>query len=384
MEQEKKEQTQKVQAQVEEVVSQSVAAVEEANEPEKKSKKKNSEQPTARAEVKEQRTIARKRDKALLAALFVFTIVVAGIAALGMLLIQPPKDITQGQADCEQVRVSGKLPGRVVRFYVKEGDYVHKGDTLVSISSKTVDAALYKAQSAQRVAASTAQKVEKGTREEIKSGANSMVEQAKAAQEIAHKTYQRIENLYKEGVMTEQKRDEAKAAYDAAVAARAAAQSQLNLARAGAQRQDKQQSAAMVTVARGGIREVEAVLEDQYLVAPCDGQIDQIYPQTGELVSLGAPIMSLLKVDDKWVTFNVREEELNKLRLGQEIDIMIPALDKKKAKARIYYIRDLGSYATWHATKATGEWDSRTFEVKARPTNPIGDLRPGMTVLYDK
>ena len=148
MEQEKKEQTQKVQAQVEEVVSQSVAAVEEANEPKKKSKKKNSEQPTARAEVKEQRTIARKRDKALLAALFVFTIVVAGIAALGMLLIQPPKDITQGQADCEQVRVSGKLPGRVVRFYVKEGDYVHKGDTLVSISSKTVDAALYKAQSA--------------------------------------------------------------------------------------------------------------------------------------------------------------------------------------------------------------------------------------------
>lgn len=146
---------------MEEVVSQSVAAVEEANEPKKKSKKKNSEQPTARAEVKEQRTIARKRDKALLAALFVFTIVVAGIAALGMLLIQPPKDITQGQADCEQVRVSGKLPGRVVRFYVKEGDYVHKGDTLVSISSKTVDAALYKAQSAQRVAASTAQKVEK-------------------------------------------------------------------------------------------------------------------------------------------------------------------------------------------------------------------------------
>lgn len=245
MEQEKKEQTQKVQAQVEEVVSQSVAAVEEANEPKKKSKKKNSEQPTARAEVKEQRTIARKRDKALLAALFVFTIVVAGIAALGMLLIQPPKDITQGQADCEQVRVSGKLPGRVVRFYVKEGDYVHKGDTLVSISSKTVDAALYKAQSAQRVAASTAQKVEKGTREEIKSGANSMVEQAKAAQEIAHKTYQRIENLYKEGVMTEQKRDEAKAAYDAATAAVAAAQSQARLAHNGAQQEDKAASQGM-------------------------------------------------------------------------------------------------------------------------------------------
>ena len=119
-------------------------------------------------------------------------------------------------------------------------------------------------------------------------------------------------------------------------------------------------------------------------MAPCDGQIDQIYPEVGELVSLGTPIMSLLKIDDKWVTFNVREELLNNMRLGQEINIMIPALDKKKAKAKIYYIRDLGSYATWRATKATGEWDSRTFEVKARTTDKIPDMRPGMTVVYEK
>ncbi|MCI6656518.1 MAG: efflux RND transporter periplasmic adaptor subunit [Bacteroidales bacterium] len=381
MEQEKKEQTQKVQAQVEEVVSQSVAAVEEANEPKKKSKKKNSEQPTARAEVKEQRTIARKRDKALLAALFVFTIVVAGIATLGMLLIQPPKDITQGQADCEQVRVSGKLPGRVVRFYVKEGDYVHKGDTLVSISSKTVDAALYKAQSAQRVAASTAQKVEKGTREEIKSGANSMVEQAKAAQEIAHKTYQRIENLYKEGVMTEQKRDEAKAAYDAATAAVAAAQSQARLAHNGAQQEDKAASQGMEDVARATVMEVQSLLEDQILVAPCDGEVSEIFPHEGELVALGTPIMTISKIQDMWVAFSVREEMLSKLPMDTVLTVTIPALDNKEAKMKVYYIHDMGSYAVWNATKAYGQYDSKTFTVKMRPMDHIEGFRPGMSVL---
>ena len=383
MEQEKKEQTQKVQAQVEEMVSQSVAAVEEANEPKKKSKKKNSEQPTARAEVKEQRTIARKRDKALLAALFVFTIVVAGIAALGMLLIQPPKDITQGQADCEQVRVSGKLPGRVVRFYVKEGDYVHKGDTLVSISSKTVDAALYKAQSAQRVAASTAPKVEKGTREEIKSGANSMVEQAKAAQEIAHKTYQRIENLYKEGVMTEQKRDEAKAAYDAAIAQESAAKSQYDLAREGAQKEDKMAAAAMANAARGSVAEVESILKDQYLLAPCDGEVTDIFPNEGELVSTGTPIMNVMKSADKWMVFNVRETMLKDLTVGKEVSVSIPALGLKQVKAKVYYVKDMGDYAVWRSTKVTGEYDSRTFEVRLSPVNPIENLRPGMTVVME-
>lgn len=193
-----------------------------------------------------------------------------------------------------------------------------------------------------------------------------------------------MENLFREGVVSEQKRDEAKAAYDAAVAAHRAAQSQVDLAVTGAQKEDKESAAAMVNVAKGGVAEVESLLEDQYLLAPCDGQIDQIYPAESELVSLGAPIMSLLKLSDKWVTFNVREELLNDMPLGGEIEVMIPALDKKTVKARIYYVRDLGSYATWQATKATGQWDSKTFEVKAHPLDTIAQLRPGMSVVYFK
>ena len=126
------------------------------------------------------------------------------------------------------------------------------------------------------------------------------------------------------------------------MAAQQAAESQLSLARSGAQKEDKESAAALVTAARGGVAEVESLLEDQYLTAPCDGQIDQIYPQPGELVSLGAPIMSLLKIDDKWVTFNVREELLSQMKLGDSITVEIPALDRMSAKARIYYVRDMG------------------------------------------
>ena len=234
------------------------------------------------------------------------------------------------------------------------------------------------------VAKALNQKVDAGTRSQIIQTAYQMWQQADAAVGITRKTYERMETLYKENVISEQKRDEAKAAYDAAVAAERAAKSQWELAKSGAQSEDKASARAMVDVARGGVEQVQALLEDQYLVAPCDGQIDEIYPEVSELVALGAPIMSVLRTDDKWVTFNVREELLNDLTMGKEIDVMIPALDHKVVKAKIFYIRDLGSYAVWRATKATGDWDSRTFQVKARPVEAIPDLRPGMTVLLNE
>ena len=261
---------------------------------------------------------------------------------------------------------------------------VKAGDTLVHIHSSLAEAQLMRAEGMETVARTQDRKIDAGTRVQIINAATDLVNQAEAAVSISKKTYDRLENLYKEGVVSEQKRDEAKAAYDAAVAGRDAAKSQLELAKAGAQKEDKESAAAMVEVAKGGVAEVQSVLEDQYLVAPCDGQIDQIYPEVSELVMLGAPIMNLLRTDDKWVTFNVREELLKDMPLGGELEVMIPALDKKTVKVKIFYSRDLGSYATWQATKATGQWDSKTFEIKARPLEDIPELRPGMTVVYFK
>lgn len=322
----------------------------------------------------------KKENRTLLFTLGGVIVAVAVLAIVGFLFINRPAEILQGQAEATSVRISGKLPGRILDFYVKEGDMVKKGDTLVHIHSSLADAKLEQARAMETAARAVNQKVDAGTRSQIIQSAYEVWQQAKAAEGITKKTYDRMQTLYAEGVISEQKRDEAKAAYDAAVAGSAAAKSQYELAKQGPQSEDRTQAAAMVTVAKGGVAEVESLLEDQYLTAPCDGQIDVIFPQEGELVALGAPIMNLLKIEDKWVTFNVREDRLKDFTMNTELNVYIPALDKE-AKMKVYYVRDMGSYATWHATKTTGDWDSRTFEVKARPQEQIPDLRPGMTVI---
>lgn len=322
-----------------------------------------------------------QEDRRLLAALGILVIVMILLFIAGMFLIKPAQVPIQGQADATSVRISGKLPGRVAEFYVREGNRVKRGDTLVHIYSSTVDAKLYQAQSMENVAAAQNKKVDAGTRVQIINSARDLWLQAQAAQSIAKKTYDRMENLYVQGVISEQKRDEARAACDAANAQAAAAKSQYDMAVEGAQKEDKAAALAMKNAARGGVMEVESILEDQYLTAPCDGEISDIYPHEGELVGSGTPIMSVLKNEDTWIVFNVREEMLNTLSMGKVIEVMIPGLDKRTIKTEIFYIRDMGSYAVWSATKVAGEYDSKTFEVKARPLETVTGLRPGMSAV---
>lgn len=324
----------------------------------------------------------KKANRTLLITMAVVVVAVVVIAIIGFLFMNRPDSYIEGQVEGTNIRISGKLPGRVVEFYAHEGDTVHAGDTLVHIHSSVAEAQLGQAEAMRQVAASQNAKVDAGTRKQIVNAAADLLRQAEAALTITKKTYDRMERLYGEGVIPEQKRDEAKAAYDAALAARDAAKSQLSLAEAGAQREDKEAAAALVDAADSGVAQVNAVLEDSYLTAPFDGTIDQVYPEVGELVSLGAPIMSLLKSDNRHVIFNVREELLNELKMGKVIKVMIPALGKKEIDVEIYYIRDMGSYATWRSTKSTGSYDSRTFQIKARPTEHVEDLRPGMSVIF--
>lgn len=326
----------------------------------------------------------QKAEKSLLITMGIVVVAVAVVAIVGFLFLNHPDELVEGQVEGTTVRVSGKLPGRVVEFYVQEGDTVHEGDTLVHIHSSVAEAQLIQAQAMEEVARAQNRKADAGTRVQIIQAAADMVAQAEAAVTIARKTYERMQNLYSEGVISEQKRDEAKAAYDAAVAAKATAESNLSLAKAGAQKEDKESTAAMVQAAGGGVDQVKAVLADSYLTAPCDGTVDVIYPEAGELVALGSPIISLLKTDNRHIVFNVREELLNDLPMGKEIEVMVPALGKKQIKAEVYYIRDMGTYATWQSTKSNGTWDSRTFEIKARPVGEVGNLRPGMSAIYFK
>lgn len=306
-------------------------------------------------------------------------VAVAILAVIGFFFINPEPETIQGQADATEIRISGKLPGRVEAIYVKEGDYVHAGDTLIYIKSSLAEAKLAQATAMQDVAQATNRKVDAGTRSQLIKSALGLYQQAQAASTIARKTSQRMENLFKEGVISEQKRDEAKAAYEAAKAAEEAAKGQYELALSGAQAEDKQASEAMVKAAHGGVNEVNAMLEDQYLIAPYDGLIVEIYPNESELVALGAPLMSLQK-NDMQAVFNLRENMLKNIKLGGKVKVKIPALDQE-VEMEVFRIKDLGSYANWQSTKATGSYDARTFQVKMRPMKAIKDFRPGMSVL---
>lgn len=321
------------------------------------------------------------KDRSLILAVIVIFAVVVGLAIVGFLCIKQGPDTVQGQADATEVRISGKLPGRVVDLYVEEGQHVKAGDTLVHIHSSLAEAKLEQARAMEEVATANNRKVDAGTRSQIINTARDMWMQAKAASGITRKTYERMENLFGKGVVSEQKRDEAKAAYDAATAAEAAAKSQYDLAVAGAQSEDKEAARAMVSAAKGGVSEVDALLEDQYLVAPVDGEITVIYPHVSELVAMGAPIMTL-QPDDQWVVFNVRETLLKNIKMGSELKVYIPALDRHET-VKVFYIRDMGTYANWQATKSTGDFDARTFTVKARSAKPVEGLRPGMSVIYE-
>lgn len=322
-----------------------------------------------------------KRERELVIAILLVVAATAVLAVIGFLRIKPAPDTVQGQADAEEIRISGKLPGRVVDLYVEEGQYVHAGDTLVHIHSSVMDAKLEQATAMQQAAAATNDKVDAGTRSQIIQSAYDVYQQALAARGITEKTYQRMQNLFDKGVVSAQKRDEAKAAYDAAASGAEAAKSQWELAKAGAQKEDKRAAQAMVNVARGGVKEAGAMLEDQYLTAPCDGQITVIYPHVSELVMTGAPIMTLQR-DDTYLVFNVRETLLKDMRDGSVINVRIPALDKS-VKAKVYFIQDMGSYANWQATKATGSFDARTFQVKARPLEKVEGMLPGMSAIYE-
>ena len=328
--------------------------------------------------------LREKKERSLVVGLIALIVIIVVLALIGLFLLKPEPQIIQGQAEATQVRVSGKLPGRVVEFMVEEGQHVLAGDTLVHIHSSLVEAKLSQAEAMETVAKAQNKKVDSGTRVELLNSAYDMWQQAQAGLTIAKKTYERMQSLYKKGVVSEQKRDEAEAAYKAMVATESAAKSQYEMAKAGAQAEDKAAAAAMVAAAQGSVAEVESILSDSYLTAPTDGEISDIFPNVGELVSLGAPIMNVFKLDDMWVSFNVREDLLENLTMGAEVQAIIPALENKEVTLKVFYIRDMGSYAVWRATKVTGQYDAKTFQVKARPVEPVDNLRPGMSVLLKR
>lgn len=321
----------------------------------------------------------------ILQAIAGFTLVVIIVAAIGYFTIGNEPDIIQGQVEVTEYRVSSKVPGRILELRVKEGDYVKVGDTLAILDAPDVRAKMTQAQSAEEAAAAMDEMARAGARAEQIRGAYQLLQQAKAGAEIAEKSYKRVQRLYEEGVMTAQKRDEALANYKAMEAQMKAAQSQYDMARNGARREEKMAAAAQVGRARGAVAEVGSYINETVQTAQIEGEVSDVYPKVGELVGTGSPIMTIAVMKDLWGTFNVREDHIQGMKVGDELTAFVPAFGKD-IRMKVYHIKDEGSYAVWKATKANGQYDLKTFEIKARPVEPVDGLRPGMSLIvnYDK
>jgi HlyD family secretion protein len=266
---------------------------------------------------------------------------------------------------------------------VKEGDFVKAGDTLAIIDAPEVRAKMHQAQGAEGAASAMQQMAQNGARKEQIQGAYQLLQKAKAGLEIAEKSYNRVQRLFDEGVMSAQKRDEAYANYKAMEAQMKAAQSQYDMAVNGARMEDKMAASAQVGRAKGAVNEVNSYIHETVQVAQIEGEVSDIYPKVGELVGTGSPIMSISVMNDMWGTFNVREDELGNMQVGSEFTAFVPAFNKD-IKMKVYYLKDQGSYAVWKATKANGQYDLKTFEVKARPVDKLEGLRPGMSLIIKK
>ncbi|WP_297232996.1 HlyD family secretion protein [uncultured Prevotella sp.] len=322
----------------------------------------------------------KSQKNSIVLAILGFTAVVVIAGMIGYFTLGKADDVIQGEIEVSEYRVSSKVPGRILELRVKEGDYVHAGDTLAILDAPEVEAKKTQAESAEDAAAAMKAMADNGARRQQIQGAFELWQQAKAGLEISKKTYDRVQRLFNEGVMSAQKRDEAFAAYKAYEAQERAAKSQYDMAREGARKEERAAAAAQVNRAKGAVQEVSSYINETVQIAQVEGEVSDIYPKVGELVGTGSPIMSISIMSDVWGTFNVREDQLNGLKIGSEFTAFSPAF-KKDIKMKVYYIKDQGSYAVWKATKSNGQYDLKTFEVKARPVGKLDGLRPGMTLV---
>lgn len=309
-------------------------------------------------------------------------VIVIAIIALGWYLVKSEPVLIQGTVECTSYKASSKIAGRIDAMKVKQGEVVEKGRLLYTLSTPELDAKLQQAEAVRSAAKALDDKAVAGTRSQQIESALNMWQKAQTGKELAKKTYERVQNLYRDGVVPAQKLDEAKANYDAMVATENAAHSQYRMALEGARKEEKAAAAAQVRQAQGVVKEVEAYLGDAMIYSPVAGEISSIISEEGELVGSGYPVVTILDLNDAWITFNIKETMLPKIEIGKSIEAYIPALDKN-ITLEVSYIAVQADFATWNATRTQGSFDIRTFAVKMKPTDAVSGLRPGMSAIVN-
>ena len=321
------------------------------------------------------------KTKLLLLSFIVILLIILTLSVLGIFLMREKDIVLQGQIEAEEYDISGLLPGRIEKIYVKKGENIDKGDTLVHIISREMIAELNSQNALHEAAVSQSDKIDSGSRKELISIAKELWIGTKADLKVAKTTYERIKVLYEDSIVSLQRKDEAEAIYKSSLAAERAAYYQYQMALDGAQDADRTTAKAMAKAAQSNADVVRSILDDSKLTSPISGEVASISLNNGELTSIGTNIMTIIDIDNPYLVLNVREDLMSNFPMNGTILCDIPALELKDVPFTINYISPLGSFATWKATKETGGYDLRTFEIQAVPTTDIYGLRPGMSVL---
>ena len=301
-----------------------------------------------------------------------------------ILIISRPVPLeVQGEVEATQIKVASKLIGRIDSLLVRKGDEVQPGTLLFTISSPELDAKYLQASAVRKAVGAQKDKADNGAQKEDIQAAFNSWQTALAAADFAKKTFTRVENLFKSGVVAEQQKDEAETRMKSAVETEKAAKSLYEKAKKGARYEDKASAGALVMQADGVLTEVNSYLSETRIFAPIRGEIANIIAERGELVPAGYPVITIVDLDDVWVTFNLREDLLVAIKKGSTFKARFPALGMKEVLLKVSYIHTLGEFATWNATKTSGDFDMKTFEVQAVPVDKIDGLRPGMSALVN-
>ncbi len=321
-----------------------------------------------------------KRVVGALVVLGVIAFIVYGLYLANRPVVAP----LQGQIDGRYIDISPKIVGRIAKLHVREGDAVKPGDMLVTLDSPEVQAKVSQAEAARGAAAARQQLLDVGTRQEDVRVARANWERSVSAATLAETTFKRINALYKDGLVSQQRNDEVDTAYRSALDGANAARAQYDLTLNGFRKEERAAAADVTRGAGAAVQEVAALAADISLKSPISAEVDKVVLHQGELAPPGFPIISLVNLDDVWAVFNLRENELAAVKIDTRITGKVPALGDRVVTFAVYYISPKGEYATWRATRQSSGYDIKTFEVRARPVEKADGLRPGLSVLVDR
>lgn len=296
----------------------------------------------------------------------------------------PSEEPLYGVMQAKTVDVAAKVTGRVETLPVHEGETVSAGQLLMTLDIPEVEAKLKEVEALKSAATARQSLVDEGARPQEIRAAKAQMQRAQAGQELAQKTFNRVHALYREGLISKQKHDEALAQKKSADELLAAAKEQYDIALTGARTQEKQAATALTAQATGGVEQVQSLVKEKNVTSPIASEISRIYVEIGEVAAAGLPLATLVDLSDQWAVFNIREDDMPKITKGAVLSAEIPALNAKNVQFKVYFINPRGDYATWRATRQSSGYDLRTFEVRARPVQPVSDLRPGMSVIVNR